>query len=72
MEEIELTVGMTPFSKKPCLSLRIGSTHRILARFEDEAAMNAYLALQPAYHSQVTSRAALEDILQTKAGDCKT
>ena len=34
--EIELTVGMTPFSTKPCISLRIGSTHRILARFDNE------------------------------------
>lgn len=47
--EIELSVGSSPFSKKPCLVLRRGTACRILARFDGEDEARAYLACNP-YH----------------------
>lgn len=64
--EVELCVGPYPFSKKLCLSLRIGSSSRILARFDGEREMQAYLACNPRHDTSGAVKEKLEAIFDAQ------
>lgn len=63
--EIMLSVGPYPCSKKLCLSLQYGGSIRILARFDSEACLKAFLAVAPKFSPGSVSVEELKEILKS-------